>query len=215
MGHINQTKIKPLVNLLREGYASKLLTASKGEVVMFGLFKSQAQKDAEASALEFLETMMIWSNTYHDEGLAAWYQFGFKNDAEAKQRIDITFKIIQIYDACRIVNLVASNDYANFFGQRIGQELNKVDGLVRIFQHLGQKLINNNTYAITPVTAVSLWIANDIFQVKKPTQKQIDFLNFEVESVSFFTLKKLRKVCPTFKFDEKLALKNKSLEDLI
>lgn len=189
--------------------------ASRSELVMFGMFKSQAQKSAEASALEFLEAMMIWSNTFYEEGLAAWYQFGFENDAEAKQRIDITFKIIQIYDACRIVNLVASHDYANYFGQRIGQELNKADGLVRIFQHLGQKLINNYIYAITPVTAISLWIANDIFQVKETTQEQIDFLNFEVESVSFFTLKKLRTVCPSFKFDDKLALKNKSLEDLI
>jgi hypothetical protein len=189
--------------------------ASRSELAMFGMFKSQAQKSAEASALDFLDTMMIWSNTYHDEGLAAWYQFGFKNDAEAKQRIDITFKIIQIYDACRIINLVASHDYGNYFGQRIGQELKKVDGLARIFQHLGQKLINNYVYAITPVTAISLWIANDIFQVKETTQEQIDFLNFEVESVSFFTLKKLRIVCPSFKFDDKLALKNKSLQDLI
>jgi hypothetical protein len=62
---------------------------------------------------------------------------------------------------------------------------------------------------------LSLWIANDIFQVKETTQEQIDFLNFEVESVSFFTLKKLRIVCPSFKFDDKLALKNKSLQDLI
>lgn len=182
---------------------------------MFGLFNNQIQKSAEASALLFLEALSSWSNTYYKEGLGSWYQFGFKSDAEIKKCIDLTFKIIQIYEGCRMVNLVASNEYANFFGQRIGQELNKVEGLSRIFQHLAQALTNSFTYAINPVTAISLWIAETVFQIKKPTEEQIKYLNFEVESVSLFTLKNLRQACQTFKFDDKLVLKNNSYENLI
>ena len=182
---------------------------------MFGFLKNQTQKSAEASALLFLEALSSWSNTYYKEGLGSWYQFGFKSDSEIKKCIDLTFKIIQIYEGCRMVNLVASDEYANFFGQRIGQELKKVEGLSNIFQHLAQTLNNNYTYAINPVTAISLWIANSVFQIKNPIDEQIKYLNFEVESVSLFTLKNLRHACQNFKFDDKLILKNNSYENLI